>query len=62
MKEDYLDGRSGVIWTKEDKDGTVRGGGYDLKLFWEMEVRCAVEALGVEPLGKKGQDLDLEGI
>ena len=62
MKEDYVDGRSGVIWVKEDKEGKVRGGGYDLNLFWEMEVRCAVEALGVKPIGEKGDDLDLDCI
>ncbi|WWC63827.1 CDK-activating kinase assembly factor MAT1 [Kwoniella dejecticola CBS 10117] len=53
MKEgDYVDGRSGVQFVlDESKNGEkVRGGGWDLRLFWEMEVRCAVEGLGVEPL------------
>lgn len=50
MKEDYVDGRGGVFEVKEDKDGRVRGGGFDLGLFWEMEIRAAVEGLGVERL------------
>ncbi|KAK8844141.1 CDK-activating kinase assembly factor MAT1 [Kwoniella newhampshirensis] len=50
VKEDYVDRRSGVIFVREDKEGTVRGGGWDLAQFWEMEVRCAVEGLGIEPL------------
>ncbi|WWC72909.1 CDK-activating kinase assembly factor MAT1 [Kwoniella pini CBS 10737] len=53
MKEsDYVDGRSGVQFVLDDnKNGDkVRGGGWDLNLFWEMEIRSAVEALGVEPL------------
>ncbi len=50
MKEDYVDGRSGTIWVKEDKEGKVRGGGYELRTFWGMEIRSAVEGLGVEPL------------
>ncbi|RSH95071.1 TFIIH/NER complex subunit [Saitozyma podzolica] len=49
-KEDYVDGRSGVIWAKEDKEGKVRPGGWDLGLFWEMEIRAAVEGLGIEPI------------
>ncbi|ODN97318.1 CDK-activating kinase assembly factor MAT1 [Cryptococcus wingfieldii CBS 7118] len=47
---EYVDRRSRVMFMKEDKEGKVRGGGYDLNLFWEMEVRSAVEAVGVEPL------------
>ncbi|KAL7421031.1 TFIIH/NER complex subunit [Cryptotrichosporon argae] len=43
----FVDGRSGVTWAKEDRDGKVRAGGWDLPLFWEMEVRAAVEALAV---------------
>ncbi|WRT69273.1 CDK-activating kinase assembly factor MAT1 [Kwoniella shivajii] len=50
IKDDYMDGRSGVVFVKDDKEGKVRGGGWDLNLFWEMEVRSAVESLGVEPL------------
>lgn len=50
MKEDYVDGRSGVVWAKEDRDKKVRGGGWDLHTFWEMEIRGAVEGLGIEPL------------
>jgi len=49
-KEDYVDGRQGVLFVKEDKEGRVRGGGFDLGLFWEMEVRSAVEGLAIEPL------------
>ena len=48
--DDYVDGRKGVMDVKKDKEGKFRGGGFDLKLFWEMEVRSAVESLGVEPL------------
>lgn len=39
-----------MIWVKEDEEGKVRGGGYQLSMFWEMEVRSAVESLGVEPM------------
>lgn len=49
-KGEYVDRRSGVMFIREDREERVRGGGYDLQLFWEMEVRSAVEALGVEPL------------
>ncbi|KAL1409045.1 TFIIH/NER complex subunit [Vanrija albida] len=49
-KDSYADGRSGVIWAKEDREGKVRGGGWDLQLFWEMEIRSAVESLSIEPL------------
>ncbi|OCF78845.1 CDK-activating kinase assembly factor MAT1 [Kwoniella mangroviensis CBS 8886] len=45
---DYVDGRLGVIFAKTDE--RVRGGGWDLGLFWKMEIRAAVEAVGVEPL------------
>ena len=48
-----MDGRSGVLWVKEDKEGKVRGGGYDLRMFWEMEIRCAVESLAVDPLRRE---------
>ncbi|WVQ74458.1 CDK-activating kinase assembly factor MAT1 [Cryptococcus sp. DSM 104548] len=50
LQSGYVDRRSRVMFIKEDKEGKVRGGGYDLNLFWEMEIRSAVEALGVEPL------------
>lgn len=50
LKEDYVDGREGVWTIKEDKEGKVRGGGFELGLFWEMEIRSAVEGLGIEPL------------
>jgi CDK-activating kinase assembly factor MAT1 len=50
LLDDYVDGRKGVMDVKKDKEGKFRGGGFDLKLFWEMEVRSAVESLGVEPL------------
>ena len=49
-KEDYVDGRSSVIWAREDKEGKVRPGGWDLGLFWEMEIRAAVEGLGIKPI------------
>lgn len=45
MKGDYVDGRPGVIAFKEDKEGKFKPGGFDLGLFWEMEVRSAVEGL-----------------
>ena len=35
---------------KRNKDGRYRGGGFDLRQFWEMEIRSAVESLGIEPL------------
>ncbi|EIW65827.1 hypothetical protein TREMEDRAFT_35912 [Tremella mesenterica DSM 1558] len=54
LKQDYVDGRQGVVYVKEDKEGKVRGGGYDLRLFWEMEIRSAVEGLGVKPLREGG--------
>ena len=50
LADDYVDGRTGVAYIRDDKDGKVRGGGFDLGLFWEMEIRSAVESLGVEPL------------
>jgi CDK-activating kinase assembly factor MAT1 len=50
LRPDYMDGREGVWSVKEGKDGKVRGGGYDLSLFWEMEIRSAVEGLGIEPM------------
>jgi CDK-activating kinase assembly factor MAT1 len=50
LKDDYVDGREGVWAIREDKEGKVRGGGFDLGLFWEMEIRSAVEGLGIEPL------------
>jgi CDK-activating kinase assembly factor MAT1 len=50
MRPDYVDGREGVWVVKEDKEGKVRGGGFDLAVFWEMEIRSAVEGLGIEPL------------
>jgi CDK-activating kinase assembly factor MAT1 len=48
--DDYVDGRSGVLFVKEDKGGVVRGGGFDLKGFWEMEIRAGLEGLGVRPM------------
>ena len=50
LQEDYVDNRPGVMDVKRNKDGRFRGGAYDLGLFWEMEIRRAVEALGIEPL------------
>lgn len=50
LKPDYADGREGVWAVKEDKEGKVRGGAFDLGLFWEMEIRSAVEGLGIEPM------------
>ncbi|ORX39285.1 CDK-activating kinase assembly factor MAT1-domain-containing protein [Kockovaella imperatae] len=50
LMDDYVDYRPGVIDAKRNKDGKYRGGGFDLGQFWEMEIRTAVEALGIEPL------------
>ncbi|WVQ81334.1 CDK-activating kinase assembly factor MAT1 [Cryptococcus sp. DSM 104549] len=50
LQGDYVDGRPGVIFAREDREHKVRGGGWDLELFWEMEIRSAVEGLAVEPL------------
>jgi CDK-activating kinase assembly factor MAT1 len=47
LKPDYVDGRPGVLAVKDDKEGIVRGGGFDLNLFWEMEIRSAVEGLAI---------------
>jgi len=60
MKEDYVDGRSGVNWVKEDREGKVRGGGFEVFTFWEMEIRCAVEGLGVKPLGEVREGAKVE--
>lgn len=49
-KRDYVDGRSWVMWARQDGGKNVRGGEWDLGLFWEREVECAVMSLGVEPL------------
>lgn len=49
-KEEYVDGRSWVVWVKEDREGKVRGGGWDLKTFWNNEVEAGVISLGLEPL------------
>lgn len=49
-KEKYVDPRSGVRDAERNKDGKFLGGGYDIYQFWEMEVRAAVESLGIEPL------------
>lgn len=44
----YIDYRKDIRWLKEtDK---VRGGGWDLGIFYELEIRSAVESLGIEPL------------
>lgn len=50
LKEDYADGRRDVISARGEKERVMRAGGYDLGLFWEMEVRSAVESLSIEPL------------
>ena len=50
LLDDYVDGRKGVLDAKKDKDGRYRGGGFDVKAFWEMEIRAATEGLGVEPI------------
>jgi CDK-activating kinase assembly factor MAT1 len=57
--EDYVDGRSGVGFVRDDKAGTVRGGGYDLKGFWEGEIRCGVESLGIRPVGWDEGSMDV---
>jgi len=44
----YIDNRKDIRWVQQtDK---VRGGGWDLRLFHEMEIRSAVESIGIEPL------------
>ena len=48
IREDYVDPRSTVRWAKEE--GAVRGGAWDLQLFWKGEVETAVMSLGVQPL------------
>ncbi|WVR08880.1 CDK-activating kinase assembly factor MAT1 [Kwoniella sp. DSM 27419] len=50
LQDGYMDGRAGVTFVRENKEGKVRGGGWDLGLFWEMEIRSAVESVGIEPL------------
>ncbi|KAK4689893.1 CDK-activating kinase assembly factor MAT1, partial [Tremellales sp. Uapishka_1] len=50
LKEDYVDGRANVLWVKDDKEGKVRGGAWDISEFWEGELRRATEGLGIEPL------------
>ena len=50
LKEDYVDGRRGVRFGLDDKDGTVRPGGYDLSGWWHLELRAAVEGLAIEPI------------
>jgi CDK-activating kinase assembly factor MAT1 len=49
-KADYIDGRSWVVWVNEDREGKVRGGGWDLKGFWRGEIEAGVMSLGEEPL------------
>ena len=46
----YADGRANVRDALNDKDGKYKGGGYDVEEFWEMEIRAAVQSLGIEPL------------
>jgi CDK-activating kinase assembly factor MAT1 len=50
VRADYVDARSIVRWVKEDGGRNVRGGGWDLELFWQGEVEAAVMSLGVQPL------------
>ncbi len=50
LLDDYSDARSGSLAAKRDVKGDYRGGGYDLRQYWEMEVRAAVEGLGIDPL------------
>lgn len=45
--DNYMDDRPGTIRAKRDHEGRFRGGGYDLKEYWETEIRAAVEGLGV---------------
>lgn len=48
--EEYQDGRAEVHKVRMDKEKRFKAGGYDLGLFWEMEIRAAVDSLAIEPL------------
>lgn len=50
LRDEYADGRAGVVKAREDREKKFRAGGWDLNQFWEMEVRCAIESLCIEPL------------
>ena len=50
LKDDYIDKRPGVLDVKKDKDRRFGAGGYDFALYWETEIRSAVESLGIIPL------------
>lgn len=50
VKDDYADGRRDVISARGEMERVMRAGGYDLGVFWEMEVRSAIDSLSIEPL------------
>ncbi|BEI85926.1 hypothetical protein CcaverHIS002_0602130 [Cutaneotrichosporon cavernicola] len=50
LRDEYADGRAGVVKAREDKEKTYRAGGWDVREYWELEVRCAIESLCIEPL------------
>ncbi|CAK9779453.1 CDK-activating kinase assembly factor [Cutaneotrichosporon oleaginosum] len=50
LKDAYADGRAGVVKAREDRDKIYRAGGWDVREYWEYEVRCAIESLCIEPL------------
>jgi CDK-activating kinase assembly factor MAT1 len=60
LLDDYVDGRSGVLFVKEDRGGVVRGGGYDLREFWTNEVRSGVEGLGARPIAWENENRMME--
>ncbi|GMK58303.1 hypothetical protein CspeluHIS016_0503350 [Cutaneotrichosporon spelunceum] len=50
LREEYADGRAGVVKAREDKEKAYRAGGWDVREYWELEVRSAIESLCIEPL------------
>jgi CDK-activating kinase assembly factor MAT1 len=50
LLDDYSDARSGSLQAKRDHNNMYRGGGFDLKQYWEMEIRAAIEGLGIDPM------------
>lgn len=50
LRDEYADGRAGVVKAREDREKKFRAGGWDVHQFWEMEIRCAIESLCIEPL------------
>jgi CDK-activating kinase assembly factor MAT1 len=50
LSDEYADGRAGVVKAREDRNKIYRAGGWDVREYWELEVRCAIESLCIEPL------------